>query len=40
MSAYDIHLDDKFGSLALIDLPAEIAKHEPWFTVLRPGRRS
>jgi mannose-6-phosphate isomerase-like protein (cupin superfamily) len=28
---YDIHLDDKFGSLALIDLPAEIAAHEPWF---------
>jgi hypothetical protein len=31
MSAYDIHLDDKFGSLTLIDLPAEIAAHEPWF---------
>jgi len=31
MSAYDIHLDDKFGSLNLIDLPAEIAAHEPWF---------
>jgi mannose-6-phosphate isomerase-like protein (cupin superfamily) len=30
MSDYDIHLDDKFGSLALIDLPAEIAAHEPW----------
>src|SRR6266487_6710047 len=29
--AYDIHLDDKFGSLELIDLPAEIAAHEPWF---------
>jgi mannose-6-phosphate isomerase-like protein (cupin superfamily) len=28
---YDIHLDDKFGSLRLIDLPAEIAAHEPWF---------
>jgi mannose-6-phosphate isomerase-like protein (cupin superfamily) len=28
---YDIHLDDKFGSLTLIDLPAEIAAHEPWF---------
>jgi len=25
VSAYDIHLDDKFGSLTLIDLPAEIA---------------
>lgn len=29
--AYDIHLDDKFGSLTVIDLPAEIAAHEPWF---------
>ncbi len=28
---YDIHLDDKYGTLALIDLPAEIAEHEPWF---------
>ena len=28
---YDIRLDDKFGSLALIDLASEIAAHEPWF---------
>src|SRR5690242_21798483 len=28
---YDIHLDDKFGSLTLIDIPADIAAHEPWF---------
>ena len=28
---YDIRLDDKYGSLTLIDLPAEIAAHEPWF---------
>jgi mannose-6-phosphate isomerase-like protein (cupin superfamily) len=28
---YEIRLDDKYGSLALIDLPAEIAAHEPWF---------
>jgi mannose-6-phosphate isomerase-like protein (cupin superfamily) len=28
---YDIQLDDKYGSLRLIDLPAEIAAHEPWF---------
>ena len=28
---YDIHLEDKYGSLRLIDLPAEIAAHEPWF---------
>jgi mannose-6-phosphate isomerase-like protein (cupin superfamily) len=31
MSAYDIHLDDKYGSLALIDIPAEVAANEPWF---------
>jgi mannose-6-phosphate isomerase-like protein (cupin superfamily) len=29
--SYDIHLDDKYGALSLIDLPAEIAAHEPWF---------
>ena len=28
---YEINTDDKFGSLQLIDLPAEIAAHEPWF---------
>ena len=28
---YDIRLDDKYGSLTLIDLPAEIAAHERWF---------
>ncbi len=28
---YDIHLDDKYGSLRLIDIPAEIAAVEPWF---------
>ncbi len=28
---YDIHLDDKYGSLTLIDIPSEIAAHEPWF---------
>ena len=28
---YDIRLNDKYGSLALIDLPSEIAGHEPWF---------
>ena len=31
MADYDIQLDDKFGSMALIDIPAEIAAHEPWF---------
>jgi hypothetical protein len=24
---YDIHLDDKYGSLALIDIPAGVAAH-------------
>jgi mannose-6-phosphate isomerase-like protein (cupin superfamily) len=28
---YEIRLDDKYGSLRLIDLPAVIAAHEPWF---------
>jgi mannose-6-phosphate isomerase-like protein (cupin superfamily) len=28
---YDIHLDDKYGTLALIDIPAEIAANEPWY---------
>jgi mannose-6-phosphate isomerase-like protein (cupin superfamily) len=28
---YDIRLDDKYGSLTLIDIPAELAAHEPWF---------
>jgi mannose-6-phosphate isomerase-like protein (cupin superfamily) len=31
MSAYDIHLDDKYGHSKLIDIPAEVAAHEPWF---------
>jgi mannose-6-phosphate isomerase-like protein (cupin superfamily) len=28
---YDIRLDDKYGSRTLIDIPSEIAAHEPWF---------
>jgi hypothetical protein len=28
---YDIQLDDKYGSLTVIDIPAEVAGHEPWF---------
>jgi mannose-6-phosphate isomerase-like protein (cupin superfamily) len=28
---YDIRLDDKYGSLQLVDIPGEIASHEPWF---------
>src|SRR3954463_389181 len=31
MADYDIKLDDKFGSLTLIDIDAEAAAHEPWF---------
>ena len=31
MAQYDIHLDEKFGSLTLIDIGAEAAAHEPWF---------
>jgi mannose-6-phosphate isomerase-like protein (cupin superfamily) len=31
VAEYDIHLDDKFGHLALIDVGAEAAAHEPWF---------
>jgi len=31
MAEYDIHLDEKFGSLTLIDIGAEAASHEPWF---------
>jgi len=27
----DIHLDDKYGQLNLVDIPAEIAGNEPWF---------
>jgi hypothetical protein len=27
---YDIHLDDKYGQLALIDVAAEAARHGPW----------
>jgi mannose-6-phosphate isomerase-like protein (cupin superfamily) len=28
---YDIRLDQKYGDLELIDIPAEIAANEPWF---------
>ena len=28
---YEIILDDKYGQSTLIDIPAEIAAHEPWF---------
>jgi len=29
--SYDIRMDDKYGQLKLIDIPAEAAAHEPWF---------
>lgn len=28
---YEIHLDDKFGQLTLIDLAGEAAAHDPWY---------
>jgi mannose-6-phosphate isomerase-like protein (cupin superfamily) len=28
---YDINPDDKYGQLAVIDIAAEAASHEPWF---------
>jgi mannose-6-phosphate isomerase-like protein (cupin superfamily) len=29
--SYDIHLDDKYGQMNLVDIPAEITANEPWF---------
>ena len=37
---YDIHLDDKYGALARIDIPAEIAANEPWFNQTRAPQRT
>ncbi len=28
---YDTRLDNKYGYLTVIDIPAEVAAHEPWF---------
>jgi mannose-6-phosphate isomerase-like protein (cupin superfamily) len=28
---YDIHLDEKYAPLSLIDITAEAALHQPWF---------
>jgi mannose-6-phosphate isomerase-like protein (cupin superfamily) len=28
---YDTRLDNKYGNLRVIDIPAEVAAHEPWF---------
>jgi len=30
-SRYNIHLEDRFDALRLIDIPAEAARHQPWF---------
>ena len=35
--AYDIQLDEKYGHLELIDVPAEIAANEPWFNQTLTG---
>jgi mannose-6-phosphate isomerase-like protein (cupin superfamily) len=35
--AYDIHLDEKFGPMTLIDIDAEAAAHEPWFNQTLTG---
>jgi hypothetical protein len=29
--SYDIHVDEKYGSMTLIDLDAEAAARQPWF---------
>lgn len=28
---YDTRLDNKYGELTVIDIPAEVAAHQPWF---------
>ncbi len=28
---YDTRLDNKYGTGTVVDIPAEIAQHEPWF---------
>jgi len=28
---YDTHLDNKYGQLTVIDIPAEVRAHAPWF---------
>ena len=30
-SRYDTRLDDKYGYGRIVDVPAEVAEHEPWF---------
>jgi mannose-6-phosphate isomerase-like protein (cupin superfamily) len=34
---YDIRLDEKYGQLAIIDVGAEAAAHEPWFNQTLTG---
>jgi len=36
-SGYDINLDAKYGPLAVIDVAAEAAGHEPWFNQTLTG---
>lgn len=31
LSKYNTRLDDKYGHLAVIDIPREVAEHQPWF---------
>jgi mannose-6-phosphate isomerase-like protein (cupin superfamily) len=28
---YDTRLDNKYGTMRVIDIPREVAEHEPWF---------
>ena len=30
-SRYNTRLDEKYGQLTVIDIPREVAEHEPWF---------
>jgi hypothetical protein len=29
--SYDIHLDDKYGQMNLVDIPTELAAHDPCY---------
>ncbi|MBZ5590421.1 MAG: cupin domain-containing protein [Acidobacteriia bacterium] len=31
LSRYDTRLDEKYGHLTVIDIPREVAEHQPWF---------
>lgn len=30
-SRYDTRLDNKYGSMKVVDIPREVREHEPWF---------